>query len=86
MPTETPAQPPALSPVSGGEGVKLLSRLVGTGRGSLGLWPRAKGNQSPRPVCGDGVAWGQRARVRGDRAAKLLRNYVTLNSNRQTLQ
>src|SRR5450759_3107747 len=67
MPTETPAQPPALSPVSGGEGVNLLS------------CPDGKGKLSPRPACGDGVAWGQRARVRGDRAARLLSNYVTLN-------
>src|SRR5450759_555743 len=65
MPTETPAQPPALSPVSGGEGVNLLSR------------PDGKGNLSPRPAC------GERARVRGDRAAKLSRNYLTLNSDRK---
>src|SRR5450759_2412430 len=68
MPTETPAQPLTLSPVSGGEGKNLHSRPDGTG------WPGAEGNLSPRPAC------GERVRVRGDRAAKLSRNYVTLNN------
>src|SRR5450759_5237567 len=83
---------PALSPVSGGEGVNLLWLQATPSR------PDGKGNLSPRPACGErargcaGISVGmptacatavqcsgQRAlQGRGDRAAKLSRNYVTL--------